>query len=118
MFTTALPMVKSILIQEPICLLWLVGLIMAWIQRREYPKVSGLAAAALLLFLVQTTVGIYLDMWMPVILYEHMQRLPAWLFGLLTFNEPAQLIIRTVAWSLLLFALFNWRSAVYERALL
>jgi hypothetical protein len=115
MTSVALPLLKSILIQEPLCLLWLVGLIMAWIQRHEHPKVSGLAAAALLLFLVQTTVGVYLDMWMPVILYDHMQRLPVWLFGLLTFNEPVQLIIRTVAWSLLLFALFNWRSPVYGR---
>lgn len=115
MSSVALPLLKSILIQEPLCLLWLVGLMMAWIQRHEHPKVSGLAAVALLLFLVQTTVGVYLDMWMPVILYDHMQRLPAWLFGLLTFNEPVQLIIRTVAWSLLLFALFNWRSPAYGR---
>lgn len=114
--TDTLPLLKSMLIQEPICLLWLVGLIMAWIQRHEHPKVSGLAAAALLLFLSQTTVGIYMEMWMPVLLYKHMQQLPEWLFGLLTFNEPVQLIIRTVAWSLLLFALFNWRSPSYVRA--
>jgi hypothetical protein len=114
MLTTALSLFKSILIQEPICLLWLMGLIMAWIQRHEHPKVSGLAAAALLLFLLQTSVGIYMDMWMPVLLYKHMQQLPEWLFGLLTFNEPMQLIIRTVAWSLLLFALFNWRTHEYH----
>jgi hypothetical protein len=113
MLTVFIPMLKSILIREPLCLLWVVGLAMAWIQRHEQPKVSLLVALSLSLFLLEAVVGTYLDMWMPVLLYEHMQRLPAWLLGVLTFNQPVHLVVQTVAWGLLLFATFNWRPVYW-----
>ncbi len=106
----SIPVFKSILMNAPICLVWVIGLGMAWVQRHEQPKVSALVAIALLLLLVNTVLGTYMDLWMPVMLDRYIEQLPRWLGHVLILNEPVQLAIQTVAWTLLLFATFNWRT--------
>lgn len=100
---------KSVLMNAPICLVWLIGLGMAWIQRHEQPKVSALVAGALILLLINTGMGTYMELWMPVMLDRYIEQLPRWLSHVLILNEPVQLAIQTVAWTMLLFATFNWR---------
>ncbi|MCB0116416.1 MAG: hypothetical protein R2873_26555 [Caldilineaceae bacterium] len=105
---------RSVIVQEPLCLIWLAGLLMAWIQRYENGKLSLVVALSMLLFLVSAIGGVYFHNWMPVSVYDRMNSLPVWLNGMLTFNQPTQLIIETIAWSLLLFGMFNWRTTRWQ----
>lgn len=114
MLTNLLLVARSVIVQEPLCLIWLAGLLMAWIQRYENAKLSFIVAISMLLFLLSAIGGVYFGSWAPVLVYDRLSELPSWAMGLLTFNKPMQLVIDTVAWSLLLFGTFNWRISRWQ----
>ncbi len=114
MMTNAVLITRNVILQEPICLLWVSGLILAWIQRHENGKLALTVGVSMLLFLVNALGGVYFEMWTPVLLQDRTGQWQGWLFGLLTFNQPMQLVLQTVAWSLLLFSVFNWRTTHWQ----
>lgn len=114
MLTQVFLIARSIILQEPICLIWLAGIVMAWIQRHDNGKLALLVSISMLLFLINAIGTVYFGNWAPALFYERLGSMDPWLVSLLTFNQPTQLVLETVAWSLLLFGLFNWRSTRWQ----
>jgi hypothetical protein len=92
--------------QLPLCLVWLVGSILALVGWRKHPMPSLLALIAFVLELLQALVGTvaYVAIFSQTEVTSDQLRL------LLTVLSGARTIISTVAWGLLLGALFGWRK--------
>jgi hypothetical protein len=94
--------------QLPLCLVWLVGTILALVGWRKHPMPSLLALIAFVLLLLQSLVGTvaYVGIFSQTEVTSDQLRL------LLPVLSGVRTIVSTVAWGLLLGALFGWRKQV------
>ena len=102
--------VRSLVMQLPVLLVWLVGIALALIRWPKHPMVSALALLAFGLHLIVRVGAMVSYAFLPRLftdsdfLAEHSDVIfPA--MGVV-FNS-----LHAVAWVVLLFALFGWRSA-------
>jgi hypothetical protein len=99
----------QLLPQLPLYLVWLIGLFLALVRWRRHPMPSLLATIAFVLFLVGAMVGTLLFAW--VLSQQHdaawRAEVVGWMISLIALGRTA---VSTVAWVLLLIALFGWRS--------
>ena len=108
---TILPTLFSYLVQSPILLVWLAGFILAIAYWRRHPRVSLLTVIALVIFLLESVVSTYLNLWLPLLLSKR---------GIATLQMGQILVIKgivasiilAVAWGLLIAAIFGGRQAV------
>jgi hypothetical protein len=108
---TILPTLFSMMVQSPILLVWLAGFILAAVHWRRHPRVSLLTVIALAIFLVETLVNTYLNLWLPLMLSE--RGVAAVQIGqLFAAKGILTSIIGAVAWGLLIAAIFSGRPAV------
>jgi hypothetical protein len=106
-----LPLLASLLLQSPILLVWLAGFILAVVYWRRHPRVSLFTVIALVIFLVETLVDSYLNLWLPLMLSERgMGAVQLGQFYMIKGFVSA--IIGAVAWGLLVAAIFSERRAV------
>jgi uncharacterized membrane protein len=98
-------------IQLPIFIAWLVGIMLAIINWRRYPRASLLTSLSLILFIFLALVSPVINDRLPILLR-------AW-FGF-PFRQEAVIsvfigfiesIVRAIAWLLLFVAMFSWRSS-------
>lgn len=97
------------LLQSPVTLVWLGGIVLAIVSWRRHPRVSLLAAIAMGLLLVSSVVGNLANAWLPLGLHRQGRNLVA--FGL---AGSAISFLRSLftagVWVLLLAAIFGWRG--------
>jgi MFS family permease len=97
------------LVQFPVVLVWLIGLVLSLVYWRRHPKVSLLTFIAIAGLLVSSLIGTYLSVWLPVTLQER-----GWSANQIGTVIAARGIIGSliaaVLWGLLIAAIFGWRS--------
>jgi len=98
--------------QLPFYLVWLVGMLLALVRWRRHPTVSLLALLAFILFLTASMVGTFLSVWALVLQRDSTDVNRAWTLSLITLGRT---VAGTVAWILLLLALFGWRTSLQPR---
>lgn len=107
---TPLPTLVTYLIQLPLLLVWLVGIILAGVYWRRNPVVSLLALVAISMLFLESLVATYLNLWLPVMLSQR-----GWGAGrigtFLAAKGLLQSVMSAVAWGLLIAAIFGWRKA-------
>ncbi len=97
-------------IQLPIFIAWLIGMMLAVINWRRYPRVSLLTFLALILFIVLALASPVINTWLPLLLHAQFGtpfRQGTAIGAFIGFIESA---IRAIAWLLLFIAIFSWRS--------
>jgi hypothetical protein len=99
--------------QVPVYLVWLVGMLLALTRWRRHPIPSLLALIAFTLFLMSAISGTLLSNW--AILGDHPNLERGWLLSAISLVRTG---ISTVAWILLLLALFGWRTPPPPRRIL
>jgi hypothetical protein len=97
------------LVQLPVFIVWLVGIILSVVYWRRHPKVSLLALIAITAFFVTSLFGSALTTWLPIMLQRRgwaMTRLSA----VLAIVSLVRSIVNAALWGLLIAAIFGWRS--------
>jgi hypothetical protein len=92
--------------QLPVYLVWLIGMLLALVRWRRHPVPSLLALVAFTLFLMSAMTATLLHVWVMSEMDLELSR--AWMFSLIALGRTA---VGTVAWVLLLLALFGWRTS-------
>jgi hypothetical protein len=101
----------SLLFQSPILLVWFAGFILALVYWRRHPRASLFTIIALVIFLVETLVDTYLNLWLPFQLSE--RNIAAGQIGQIYMVKGiVTSIIGAVAWGLIVAAIFSGRRAV------
>jgi hypothetical protein len=97
--------------QLPFYLVWLIGMLLALLRWHRHPTASLLALLAFILFLTSSMVGTLLSVWVTSQMGNpDINR--AWMYSLITLGRT---VAGTVAWILLLLALFGWRTSLQPR---
>jgi hypothetical protein len=106
--TDWLPLLTQYAAQVPYYVVWLVGIILCAARWQRHPTVSLLALLGFGLLLVQSLVGTFLFYWVV-----RQQSDAGWtsqqLSSYLTALNLARTAVSSVAWVLILVALFGWR---------
>lgn len=97
----------SYVVQLPLYVIWLVGLVLALSHRRKRPQTARLVMVAIVLLLVTSLVGTYLDVWLPLALHERFGLSFSRMSGILALKGGLQSLIQAMAWGLLFFAIFR-----------
>jgi hypothetical protein len=101
--------ISSLLIQFPLLLVWLVGIILSLFFWRQYPRASLFTLIAIALLFIEQIITTFLSMWLPLTLSN-----AGWGSGrlgmLLSMIGAGGSIIQAIAWGLLLGAIFGWRK--------
>jgi hypothetical protein len=106
------PTIQTVLVQIPVLLVWLVGVVLALVYWRRHPMVSTLVLTALGLLFITALFGASLNWWLPLI---HARGVPAARFGLIIgIISIIRAMINATAFALLLAAIFGWRSVQAE----
>ena len=102
---------SNFLIETPVFLVWLAGLVVAVTRWQRHPRVSLLTLIAIITLLLNTWIGTILNVQIPTMLSQW-----GWSVGEMgTFfmiKGFIQAVVAAVGYGLLLFALFGWRTAV------
>jgi hypothetical protein len=98
------------LVQLPVYLVLLAGILVAASTWRKHPRVSMLAISGIGIIFLTTLLATQLGNSLPI--YLHTRGLPArfMVTVLLVFNLTCS-IITAAGWALVLWALFSWRKA-------
>jgi hypothetical protein len=99
--------------QLPVYLVWLIGMLLALVRWRRHSMPSLLALIAFILFLVSSMTATFLSVWV-FSQRDNPDINRAWMFTILGLVRTA---VSTVAWVLLLLALFGWRTPPRVRRL-
>ena len=106
---TVIAIFSNLLVQLPVILVWLVGGILSLSYWRRHPKVSRLTLIAIAVLFVESLAGMYLSLYLPLMLSER-----GWNSGRLTIFLPTvgfvRALVRAVSWGLLLTAIFGQRD--------
>ncbi len=104
--------IPVILVQLPLYLVWLVGIILAIAFWRRHPRVSLLTIIALVLFLLEGISGLAFTLATPFLVRGAIANYMA-LNGILSVVQG---IVSLIAWIILLVALFGWRQEAAKQA--
>lgn len=100
---------SSLLVQLPIILVWIVGLVLALIYRQRHPKVSALAFISILGLFIMLVISTYTSVWLSLGL--HSQGISPSQIGItLAVRGIVTSLISTVFWALLIAAIFIGRK--------
>jgi hypothetical protein len=103
------PTLTSIVVQLPVLLVWLVGVILAFIYWGRHPKVSLLFVTGAMILFVRLVVGTWAGTSLPLILRQGGMAVTR--ISLVQLGTQVLLsLIGAVAWGLLLGAVFGWRK--------
>ncbi len=105
----AFPTIASYLIQLPLFLVWLAGLILAVVFWKRHPRVSLLAVIALAGFLLVTAANIFLNLWLGLGL-DRLGLSPAQIGLVYLVRNIVDGLLAAGLWGLVLAAIFAWRK--------
>ncbi len=100
----------SYVVQLPVLIVWLVGIVFALVRWPRHPRVSLMAMVAILLALVASVGGQWLNVWVPLLLQ-------AWRMNVVTIQGVQAVLaglmglVLAASWAVLLLAMFGWRDA-------
>ena len=99
----------SLLPNTPLYLVWIIGLILSIIYRRRHSKVSLLTFISLSMFVVASLVDGFLGIWLPVNFYNN--SFDTREIGKISMSiNVIMSIVSSVAWSLIIIAIFSLRK--------
>ena len=101
----------SFLVQLPVVLVWLVGLILALIFWKRHPRVSLLTVIAILGLLILSFLGTYLNIALPVTLHSRNNLSFSQLTMTLAVVNIIISVFSAILWGLLVAAIFGWRKS-------
>ncbi len=102
------PSLSVLLVQAPVILVWLVGLVLSVVFWRRHPRVSLITMIAILGLLTTSILGSLLGMWLP--LTFNRSGMPMSQIGMLMgVISIASSLLSAVFWVLLVIAIFGWR---------
>jgi hypothetical protein len=105
----SIPFLAQLLVQVPVYLVWLAGIVLAINYRHRYPRASLFTLIALLIFFVRSIIGTFLSIWLPLML--HSRGLNASGIGVLLLgNNVISALVAALAWGLLIAAIFSRRK--------
>jgi hypothetical protein len=96
----------SLLDSSPFFIVWLVGIILAVVRWRKHPRLSLLLVIVFPLIIVCQSVIDIVDVLLPLLAYQ--EHLNFTTIGIV--NLAVYVILFIPLWSLLLWAIFGWRS--------
>jgi hypothetical protein len=97
------------LVQLPLYLVWLAGIILSIVFWKKHPTVSLLSLIALVGLLIISIVGVYASTWLPIALRS--QGMSTGRIGVeLGIISIVSSLFSTAFWILLVIALFGWRN--------
>jgi hypothetical protein len=99
---------RSLVAQSPILLVWLAGFGLAVLRWQRHPKVSLLTVIAIVLYLIGASGNALAGRWLVIALRNLGWTIPGTL-GTATISF-VMAVIKAVAWALLFAAVFGWRS--------
>ncbi len=108
---TFFPSTTAYLPQVPVLLTWLVGIVIALVNARKYPRVSLVAVVGLVLLLASSIAVIYLQLMLPLFLHTRFGVSFDLIGNIMLLIELVQAFLSVVAWVLLLWAIFGWRAS-------
>ncbi len=98
--------INSLLMQVPVFLVWLVGLVLALVRWKRHPKVSLLTCIAFVMFFAEIPFFFYLNFYLDWKMLVPISSLEL----VSTVINIIESLISAAAWGLLLAAVFGWRS--------
>jgi hypothetical protein len=104
------------LVQLPLYLVWLVGIILSIVFWKKHPTVSLLSLIALAGLLIISIVDVYASTWLPIALRSQGMstgRISIEM-GIISVSSS---FVSTAFWILLVIALFGWRKGREENQL-
>jgi len=104
-----LPTLINYLVQVPVLLAWLIGLILSIVFWQRHPRVSLLTLIALAVLFVETLIDTYLSLWLPLGLREQGLTL-AQTGRIIATKQVLTSLVSAVAWVLVIAAIFGWRK--------
>jgi hypothetical protein len=100
---------SSLLVQLPVILAWLVGIVLSLSYWRQRPRVSRLTLVAICVLLAERLVGTYLSLYLPLTLRE--RGLSSNQIGIsLSIVGFVRSLAQAGSWGLLLAAIFGRRA--------
>ena len=109
-FLTTNPTVRAYLLQLPLYIVWLIGIILSMTRWQRHPKASFAALAAFSLLFVESLIGTLLSYNLPRLLAEgrHIDgEHIALILNVLWFGRT---ILHAGLWGVVLLAIFGWRK--------
>jgi hypothetical protein len=97
------------IVDIPIVLVWLIGIILAIVFWNQHPRVSLLSLIALIGLMILTLVGTFLNVWLPMNLDKSGWTVTQMGIRLGIFGFISSLLSAGF-WGLLLAAIFGWRK--------
>lgn len=101
--------IKTYLIQFPFFIVWIAGIVMSLKYWNRYPKVSHLTLIAILILFGESIIHTYLNQQLPVMLQQH-EYGTRQITRIFFIKDFIQAILKAAAWTLLIVAMFRWRS--------
>ncbi len=104
--TLALAILSSLVIQAPVLVIWLVGIVLALGSLERQPRVARLVLISLAILVIQNVIWTPLSTWLPqALLLQDVSpgQMAVYFSAIGLFNS----LIAAVAWALLLVALFR-----------
>ena len=99
----------SYVVQLPVLLVWLVGIVFALVRWPRHPRVSLAAMVAVLLALLASVGGDWLNVWVPMALQAWHMNLVV-IRGVQAAMTGLLAVIQAAAWAVVLIAIFGWRD--------
>ena len=101
------PLLMRLAMYGPALVVWIVGIVLAWVTRQRHPQVSLFAGVAFALQILQSLCGTLLYYWVATQGYAGWGSVRAsWILNVAAFVQTG---ISAIAWALILVALFRWR---------
>jgi hypothetical protein len=107
---TIIPSLSVLLIQLPVLLVWLVGLVLAIVYWKRHPRVSLLALIGLAGLFIANVLGSLVSLWLPLIVEQ--TGLPGGMQQYALINAIRTIagsLISAVFWVLVIAAIFGGR---------
>ena len=108
------PILGSYLVQVPLLLVWLVGIFLAMFRWGRHSKVSLLMLIALIILFAQSLFGTFLSVWLPLSATRDGGMSATQLGSMMSMVGIVRTISTTIAWILILIAVFGWRQEGFE----
>lgn len=94
----------------PVFLVWIAGIVLALVTWRRHTRVSLLVVIALVIFILESLVGGFVNTWLPLNFRSQFGTNVSQIGWVLTAWSCVRSILSAIAWGLILAAIFAWRQ--------
>jgi hypothetical protein len=106
---TLLPTLSALVMQLPVLLVWLIGLILAIVFWKRHPKVSLFTIIGVSGLLLLTLINTYLNLWLPLMMNEG--GVSATQIGItMGIKGIVTSVLSAIFWAFIFVAILGWRK--------